>query len=282
MDTTDLSILETIRLKLGQVAGVKTTRLVQGEQQVEIPLSRYVAVLLEPTGAETLTWPEVPAGLYRLLHWRAAVLDRAIPGTRAFEALVGVAEACRAALVEDLSLDGLAEDGPPSARSGDLAPRIGGMRIDPARLAAATAGEPTRIVFQGATGCWTEEMSGSASIDDELLFASGPHVIDVGSPARRVVDHAFNGLTGGLTLDLGDGPRDIVQRGVLSANTAEGLAILQAAIEAFIDGRAYTLTAPDGTDYRNCRMERFEPAGPALAGAKRQQPYRITYRQLAR
>lgn len=72
------------------------------------------------------------------------------------------------------------------------------------------------------------------------------------------------------------------KKGVLSADTADGLAILQAAAEAFIDSRAYTLTAPDGTDYRNCRVERFDRIGSVRLGLKHHQAYRITYRQLAR
>jgi hypothetical protein len=149
-------------------------------------------------------------------------------------------------------------------------------------LTEAAPGQPTRLVLEGATGYWTEKMSGGAAIDDESLFASGPHVVEPGSPVRRLVDQTFNGLAGGLSLDLGDGPREIVQRGVLSADTAEGLAVLQAAAEAFIDGRTYTLTAPDGTDYRNCRVERFDRIGPVRLGLGQHQAYRITYRQLAR
>jgi len=282
MNTTDLSIFEAIRRTLSQVPGIRTARLAQSGQQVEIPLSRYVAVILEPTGDEGLRWPDIPAGRYRLLHWQAAVLDRAVPGTRAFEALVSTAEACRAALFADLSLGALAEDGPPSARSGELLPPGGALRLGPTQLAAAVAGRPTRLVLEGAAGYWTERMSGAAAIDDESLFASGPHAVEVGSPVRRLVDQSFNGLAGGLSLDLGDGPREMVQRGVLSAATAEGLALLQAAAEGFIDGRCYTFTAPDGTDFRNCRVERFERIGPVLVGLKHQQAYRITYRQLAR
>jgi hypothetical protein len=282
MNATDLSLLEALRCKLSQVAGVKTARLLQDGQQVEIPLSRYVAVILEPTGDECLCWPEAAVGWYRLLHWRAAVLDRAVPGTRAFVALVATADACRQALTADLSLGALAEDGPPSVQDGELLPEAGATRLGPTGLAAAIAGQPTRLVLEGATGYWTETMSGGAAIDDESLFASGPHVVEPGTPVRRLVDQPFNGLAGGLSLDLGDGPREIIQKGVLSADTAEGLAILQAAAEAFIDGRTYTLTAPDGTDYRNCRVERFDRIGPVRLGLKHHQAYRITYRQLAR
>ena len=57
---------------------------------------------------------------------------------------------------------------------------------------------------------------------------------------------------------------------------------LDANMESFIDGRAYILTAPDGTDYTNCRMERFERLGPPLVGLNWHRQYRITYRQLVR
>jgi len=57
---------------------------------------------------------------------------------------------------------------------------------------------------------------------------------------------------------------------------------LEQAVESFIDGRAYILTAPDGIDYTNCRMERFERLGPPLVGLNWHRRYRITYRQLVR
>ena len=282
MDTSDLTILETIRRTLAQVPGVKMTRLVRREERVEVPLSRYVAAILEPMGAEMLTWRDVPVGTYHLLHWRLAVLDRALPGTRAFEALLATADACRAAVSGDLSLGGLAEDGPPSTRGGDLAPTVGATRIGPARVGQVAPGEPAAILFDGASGYWTQGMTGAAAFDDESLFVSGPHMVDVRSPVRRVADQAFNGLAGGLVIDLGEGPRDIVQSGVLSTSSGTGLATLGAAIESFIDGHVYPLTAPDGTEYPNCRLERFERLGPLLVGVKWHQPYRITYRQLAR
>ncbi len=282
MNANDVAILEAISGRLGQVAGVRTVRVKSAGQKVEVPLSRYVAVTIEPAGAETLAWPEVPTGRYRLVHWRAAVLDRALVGTKAFEALASVAEACREALLAELSLGGLAEDGPPAARDGELVPAVGATRVGAAQLEDAIPGEPTALAFCGASGRWEEPMAGAAALDDELLFSSGPHVVAVGSPVRRVKDEAFNGLAGGLALDLGDGPREILQTGVLSAASVSALVQLEQAVESFIDGRAYILTAPDGTDYPNCRMERFERLGPPLVGLKWHRRYRITYRQLVR
>jgi len=282
MNPSDMAILEAVCERLAQVVGVRTVRLKGPKQKVEVPLSRYVAVTVEPAGVEVLTWPEVPVGRYRLLHWRAAVLDRALPGTTALEALASVAEACRQALGSDLSLGGRAADGPASAHEDGLVPTVGATRTGPLQLAEAVPGEPTALVFSGASGCWEEEPAGAAALDDELLFSSGPHLVEVGSPVRRIKDIAFNGLAGGLALDLGDGPRELRQMGVLSAASAEAMAQLEMAIESFIDGRAYILTAPDGTDYPNCRMERFERLSPPLVGTHWHRLYRITYRQLVR
>jgi hypothetical protein len=282
MNASDVAILEAISKRLGQVAGVRTVRVKGAGQKIEVPLSRYVAVTIEPVGVETLAWPEVPAGRYRLVHWRAAVLDRALVGTKAFEALASVAEACREALLVEPSLSGLAEDGPPAASDGELVPAAGATRVGAAQLEEAVPGEPTAIAFCGASGTWEEAMAGAAALDDELLFSSGPHIVAVGSPARRVKDQVFNGLAGGLALDLGDGPREILQTGVLSAASAMALAQLEQAVESFIDGHAYILTAPDGTDYPNCRMEQFDRLGPPLVGLKWHRRYRITYRQLVR
>ena len=282
MNLADMEILEAIRKVLAGVAGVRLARLVRPGEDVEVPLSRMVAVLLEPAGAQSLSWPEAPMSRYRLLRWRLSIVDRAVPGTRAFEALASVAEACRTALAAAPTLGGLAEDGPPLEGDAELAPAVGATRMGPVLLAEAVPGRPTALTVDGGTGRWIEIVGGDATIDGESLFASGPHVVVPGSPAERVKDQVFNGLAGGLALDLGDGGRLIAQTGVLSAASAQALAVLEAAIEAFIDGRAYTLIAPDGTDYPHCRLERFERLGPPRVGSLWHQPYRITYRQLSR
>lgn len=282
MNRTDLDILEAVHGLLAAVPGVRTVRLARAGEPMEIPLSRLVAAVVEPAGAEALQWPDVPAGRYHLVHWRVSVLDRAVPGTRAFESLVSVAEACRSAVAAAPQLGGRAEDGPPSSREADLAPAVGATRLGAIRLAEAAPGRPTALVFHGASGYWAEAMAGEATLDSESLFASGPHAVVVGSPVRRVEDVVFNGLAGGLALDLGDGPREIEQRGVLSAASAEALALAEMAVEAFIDGRPYTLITPGGTDCPNCRLERFDRLGPPRMGVAWHQPYRITYRQLTR
>ncbi|MBE3070495.1 MAG: hypothetical protein IMZ66_09705 [Planctomycetes bacterium] len=282
MNVADLEILNAVRDLLAAVPGLRLVRLARAGETVEVPLSRLPAAVLEPAGTESLAWPEAPVGRYHLVHWRAAVLDRAVPGTRAFDALVALAEACRNALAAAPLLGNRAQDGPPSRREASLAPAVGATRLAPLGLAEVAAGRPTALVLAGASGYWAETMAGTAAIDDEELFASGPHAVTVGSPVRRVTDQPFNGLAGGLALDLGDGPREILQAGVLSAPSASALAILEAAIEAFIDGRAYTLTTPAGIDYPNCRLERFDRLGPPQVGTAWHQPYRATYRQLVR
>jgi hypothetical protein len=282
MNVADLEILQAIHETLTAVPGLRTARLVRTEEVVELPLSRLPAAVLEPAGAEPLTWPEVAAGRYHLRHWRVTVCDRAVPGTRAFAALVSLAEACRDAVAANPLLGNRAEDGPPSARDASLAPAVGATRLGPVSLGKTVPGQPTSLTFHGASGYWAESMVGSATLDDEVLFSSGPHVVVVGSPVRRVRDQLFNGLAGGIALDLGDGPREVRQTGVLSAPSASALAILEAAVEAFIDGRAYTLTTPDDVDYPNCRLEAFERLGPPQAGVRWHQPYRATYRQLVR
>jgi len=282
MTVTDMDILEALRKTLASVHGLRMVRLARQNEPVEVPLSRLPAAVLEPAGAESLAWPEVPAGRYALLHWRAAVLDRAVPGTRAFESLVALAGDCREAIAADLSLGDLAADGPPSAHEAALSPAVGATRLGPTQLARAEAGRPTSVVVAGASGYWAEAMTGAATLDGEPLFSSGPHVVAIGTPVRRLKDQAFNGLAGGLALDLGDGPREIRQAGVLSAASASDLALAEAAIEAFIDGRTYTLATPQGAELPLCRLERFDRVGPPQVGASWHQPYRITYRQTAR
>jgi hypothetical protein len=282
MNPTELAMLEALRRTLEGTPGLRQARLARPEERVEVPLSRLPAAVLEPGEAEDLAWPGVAAGTYRLRHWQARILDRALPGSRVFEALLAIAEAARSAIAAGASLGGLASDGPASALRGDLAPLVGATRTGPLEVSSAAPGEPTAVVFRGASGSWSAWPTGLAAIDDELLFSTGPHVLSIGSPERRVKDQPFNGLAGGLALDLGEGPREIVQDGVLSAATAEGLALSEAAIESFIDGRLYTLTDRDGADYPHCRMERFQRLGPPQTGLQWHQTYRITYRQLAR
>jgi hypothetical protein len=282
MNLGNLNLLEAIRTTLASVPGVRTSRLILGNERIEVPLSRLPAVTIELLDCEVLAWPQVPVGAYSLLRWRATVMDRAVPGTRAFESLVSVAEACRNALAAAPLLGGLAEDGPSTEADRNLTPPVGATRLGPIYLGEVLPGRPTTVAFAGASGKWTAKQTGSATIDGEALFAFGPHVVAAGSPSRRTKDQVFNGLVGGLVLDLGDGPREILQTGVLAASSAFNLAVLEAAIEAFIDGRAYTLIAPDGMGYPNCRVERFERLGPPQIGTKWHQPYRVTYRQLAR
>jgi len=128
MTPTDLDLFDTLVETFRSVSGLRTVRLARPGETVEVPLSRLPAAILEPTGVERLTWPEVPVGRYRLLHWRVSVLDRAVPHTRAFEALVALADACRDALAADLLLGNKAEDGPPSGRDPSLEPRPAGTR----------------------------------------------------------------------------------------------------------------------------------------------------------
>jgi len=282
MTPDDLAILETLADAVRATPGVRTVRLARPGQRVEVPLSGLPAVVLRPGQIEPLTWPEVPVGRYHLLHWEAAVLDRAVPETRAFKALLDLAQACREAMTADALLGGKTSDGPASQRRADLAPAVGAVRLGPPTVETPEPGRPTAVRFAGAAGYWAESMTGQAAFDGELLFGSGPHVVVPESPVRRLKDLPFNGLAGGLTLDLGQAPRRIRQRGVLSASTDTDLALLVAACEAFIDGCTYTLTAPDGTTYPHCRMAAFERLGPAQAGAWWHQPYRIIYEQLAR
>jgi hypothetical protein len=282
MNLDDLEILEALRRLLASVPGLRTVRLVRPGESVEIPLSRMPAALLDPAAAQDLTWPGVPAGRYHLVSWRLRVQDRAVPGTRAFESLVSLAENCQAAIAAAPTLGGLAADGPPCEPQRGLSPAVGAMRTGPLCLEKAAASHPTTLAVSGASGYWAEAMTGQAEFDGESLFASGPHVVSVGSPERRVKDQAFNGLAGGLALDLGEGPREILQTGVLSASSADNLALVEAAVEAFIDGRTYTLSTPEGADYPNTRLERYERLGPRQVGAAWHQAYRLTYRQLVR
>ena len=282
MTLDDLEILEALRRLLMPVPGLRTARLVRPGEPVEIPLSRLPAALLEPTAAQDLTWPEIPVGRYHLVEWRLSVRDRAVPGTRAFESLVSLAENCQAAVAAAPTLSGLAADGPPCPRGSVLSPRVGATRLGSLCLEKAVAGHPTALVFPGASGYWAEQMTGQAELDGEPLFSSGPHVVSVGSPERRMKDQAFNGLAGGLALDLGDGPREILQTGILAASSAGNLALVEAAIEAFIDGRTYTLGTPEGVDYPNTRLERYERLGPRQVGTAWHQAYHLTFRQLVR
>jgi len=282
MTPADLDLLAALVDTCRSVPGVRSVRLARPGETVEVPLSRLPAAVLHPTGVERLTWPDVPVGRYRLLHWRLSVLDRAVPHTRAFDALSALAASCRDALAGDPLVGDRAADGPPSQRDTSLVPAVGATRLGPAVLDQTVPGRPTAVPFAGACGRWTEAPAGQARLAGEALFGSGPHVVEAASPVRRVEPIAFNGLAGGLTLDLGDGPRTLHQRGILSADTEAGLGLLLAACEAFIDARTYTLTAPDGTDYVHCRMTAVDRLGPPWAGTRWHQAYRITYEQLAR
>ncbi len=77
MNVADLDTMEAIRETLAGVSGLRTVRLIRTDESVEVPLSRLPAAVLEPCGTEDVTWPEVPAATYHLVHWHVRVLDRA-------------------------------------------------------------------------------------------------------------------------------------------------------------------------------------------------------------
>ena len=119
-----------------------------------------------------------------------------------------------------------------------------------------------------------------SSLDQQDLFASGPHTIMVGSPQRQLARRGFAGLDGEMILDMGLRTRQITQRGRLQAQSAASLATLIANIEAVLDGRLHDLTDNHSRQHTNVLVEEFQPGTPIQRGRGYWCEYTIRYRQM--
>jgi hypothetical protein len=118
------------------------------------------------------------------------------------------------------------------------------------------------------------------TLDGQAVFDEQETTITVGSPSRASVERTIAGLNGTLSIDLGERPRQIRQRGVLRAISRAAMQARLDAVTSFIDGRTHTLTTPDGRVYSNLRMDTFRPIDERTGGPGAVVEYEIVYTQL--
>ncbi len=271
-----MSLIAAARRALLAQPGVRTVRIVRDARRAEVPLAQQSAHLLEPVASETAHWPESADWRYEVAVFRLASLARGRPGTAAHHALADLHQAALETLRTDADLLDQVADGPP-VRTAGLADRIGGVRCGTSQVEQSRPGDPLVLATTVALCRPVEEPAEFATLDGEALFAGGPHEVLPGTPERAAGERLFNALRGALLVDLGARPRQLVQRGRLSAASAISLAQLESAIEARIDGEVHSLVARDGTQYPCVRLEKFTRRGPVQAGLRRHRAYEIVY-----
>ena len=271
-----MALMVAARRALTALPGAASVRIVRDRKADDVPLAQQAAHLLQPVASEALRWPESQAWHYELAVFTLTTCGRGRPGTAAQSRLAELHEDALAALRADEDLLEVVADGPPSGRAA-LEGAIAGVRWGQSHMEPNRPGDPLAVTTTVGLGVWIDEPDDSATLDEAELFASGPHEIVAGSPARLAGERTFSGLAGALVVDLGQRPRTLLQRGRLSAASAESLAQLEAAIEARVDGTVHALVARDGTSYPYVRVERFTRRGPVETGLRRHRPYEIEY-----
>ncbi|MDK1031346.1 MAG: hypothetical protein QGD94_05015 [Planctomycetia bacterium] len=280
MNSQDFQIIAKVKELAAGVKQVRHTRIARCWRREEVALSFFPAVIIEPTAVETLWWPEMPTWHYRLVHYSVAVLTRGAIGSRAQTELTAVTDALISDISDDLTLGGLASDGPEAA--GKFPGSIAATRIGRTEMGDQPPGSPLAYLIEMASGYFPDAMPTPATYRGLSLFSSGPHAVVPVSVQRRSLDRVFNGLTGVLSLDLGEGPREITQPGRLIASSISALNALEAQIESRIDGTWGAVVDTAGTQFQNCRLESFDRLGPVKQGAQFHRAYSIRYLQLAR
>lgn len=173
-------------------------------------------------------------------------------------------------------------------------PTQGGLAV------AGPAGRATEVVIKGVgkadpplaclaleVNCWVlpaDELVPNPAdqqvlIDDEAVFASGPHTLVVTDGQPQLLERRFGGLVGAIAIDLGPSSRTLTLTGRLIADDRDALLAQVAAVAALTPSAcAHTVTAADGRSFLNvhvtsARWGRILSAGdesPACVGYQMQ------------
>ena len=282
-----MSLITTVRRVLSALPGPASVRIVRDRFKEDLPLSQQAAHLVQPVGSEQLRWPESAEWQWELNVFVLVTVGRGRPGTAAQQRLADLHDAALATLATDATLGGSLDDGPPGPTArmdghADLKGLVAGFRHGETAAEKSKPGDPLAMVTICGLCSLTDSPAESTTLDDSPLFDSGPNELLVESPRRETADRLFSALRGLLVVDLGERPRQITQVGRLSAASAAGLAQLESAIEAKIDGQTHELVGRDGSTYSAVRVERFIRLGPVEVGNRWHRPYRIEYTELLR
>jgi hypothetical protein len=119
-----------------------------------------------------------------------------------------------------------------------------------------------------------------SSFASKNLFASADHGFHVHGASQRLAEHDQPGVNGTRLTGLGRSARRIEQTGLLIADDLASLQQQLDAIEAMVDGAAYTLVDHLGRSYPNVMMVRFEPGPIERLGSRLAVGYHIDYQQV--
>lgn len=120
----------------------------------------------------------------------------------------------------------------------------------------------------------------NTTLDGQALFGEQDLQVVCDSVQRTSIVRSVSGLDGALSIDLGQQPRKIRQRGVLHAISNTAMHARLDAIDAFIDGRTHILVTTDGQEYPNVRMDAFNRDAMEVTGPGVAVQYEIVYTQL--
>lgn len=117
-----------------------------------------------------------------------------------------------------------------------------------------------------------------ATIDETLEFEQ--EHLKVGSYRRDAVERSVTGLDGVMSIDLGMRKRQLVQKGILHAGSAESLREKVNSFSKLMDGRTHKLVLGDGSYFGNLRVDVFEVATENHSGMGPSCNFEIRYTQL--
>ena len=117
-----------------------------------------------------------------------------------------------------------------------------------------------------------------AMIDETLEFEQ-MH-LETGSYQRDAAERSVTGLDGVISIDLGMRKRQLIQKGILHAASAEALREKVDSFSKLIDGRIHKLVLGNGKSFDNLRVDAVEVAAECHSGKGPSCDLKIRYTQL--
>ena len=117
-----------------------------------------------------------------------------------------------------------------------------------------------------------------AMIDETLEFEQ-MH-LETGSYQRDAAERSVTGLDGVISIDLGMRKRQLIQKGILHAASAEALREKVDSFSKLIDGRIHKLVLGNGKCFDNLRVDGVEVAPECHSGKGPSCDLKIRYTQL--
>jgi hypothetical protein len=118
------------------------------------------------------------------------------------------------------------------------------------------------------------------TLDGQMLFDEQALELCIGTFSRDSIERAVPGLSGVLSIDLGQRGRKIKQTGTLRAKSRLQLDERIGVISAYMDGDTHTLIAADDRQFSDLRMDSFKLGKEHIDGAGIGFDYEIIYTQL--